>query len=159
MKLTGVFAAGMLAAVLLLLPALAQDTGVRGLNHVGLVVQNYEEAKDFYTKKLGFREAYTIRRPDGSVQLTYLQLNRETFVELIPAGPNQQPGITHFGIEVGNLDAMVSALRAKGVTASAPGLTPANARSSRIQDADGFQIEVMEFGSEALQRKAMESWK
>ena len=54
---------------------------------------------------------------------------------------------------------MVAALRNKGVTAPAPGLTPANARSSRIQDADGFQIEVMEFGPEAMQRKAMESWK
>ena len=113
----------------------------------------------FYTKTMGFREAYTILRPDGSVQLTYLQLNRDTFVELIPAGPNQQPGINHFGFEVEDVQTTATQLRGKGLTVPPPGPTPANAQSTRIQDPDGVPIEVMEFVPASLQRKAMDTWK
>jgi catechol 2,3-dioxygenase-like lactoylglutathione lyase family enzyme len=153
------FGAGVFVGGLLTLTATAQDREVRGLNHVGMVVADYPKAMDFYTKTMGFKEAYTMRRPDGSAILTYLQLSRDTFVELIPAGPDQQPGITHFGVEVGNLDAAVAGLRQRGATVGDAGLTPARARFARMNDLGGVQIELMEFGPESMQRKAMESWK
>jgi lactoylglutathione lyase len=154
------FALGMFVGAMMLQGGGAQSNGVRGLNHVGMVVKDYDKAMNFYTKTLGFREAYTIRRADGSVQLTYLQLNRDTFVELIPAGgANQQPGITHFGIEVDNVQAAATQLRAKGLTVPNPAPTPSNAQSIRIQDPEGVQIEVMEFVPNSLQRKAIDGWK
>jgi catechol 2,3-dioxygenase-like lactoylglutathione lyase family enzyme len=154
------FIAGAFVGAMLLGRGVAQGSRTtHALNHVGIVVANYDEAFEFYTRTMGFKEAYTIRRPDGSVQLTYLQLNRETFVELIPAGPGQQPGITHFGVEVGDLDAMVTQIRSNGGTIADPGLTPANALFARMTDREGVQIEVMQFGPEALQRKAMEAWR
>lgn len=153
------FVVGVFVGAMLIQTGVAQDRGARGLNHVGISVENYDEALAFYTEALGFREAYTVRRPDGGPLLTYLQLNRDTFVELIPAGPNQRPGITHFGIEVGDLQATVAQLREHGVTVADPGLTPANALFTRVRDVDGVQLEVMEFTSESLQRKAMEAWK
>ena len=159
MKAVLLFVAGVAVGALLIRPGIAQDTRMRGLNHVGIVVEDYDAALAFYTGAMGFREAYTIRRPDGSPQLTYLQLNRDTFVELIPAAPGQTPGITHFGVEVGDLDAAVAQLRANGVTVPDPGLTPAKARYMRMRDLDGVDIEVMQFGPEALQRKAMEAWR
>jgi len=132
---------------------------VRGLNHVGIVVKDYKAAMEFYTQKLGITEAYTIRRPDGSPQLTYLQLSRDTFIELIPAGPGQSPGITHFGVEVEDVRTAGADLRRYGITNPDPSLTPANALSTRIRDIDDVQIEVMEFGPQSQQRKAMENWK
>ena len=159
MKNIGLFLAGVLVGMPLLMPSAAQNARVHGLNHVGMVVPDYEQALAYYTGKLGFREAYTIRRPDGSVQLTYLQLNRNTFVELIPAGPSQSPGMTHFGIEVEDLDAEVAALRAAGLTVADPGVTPSKARFVRINDPLGVQIEIMQFGSDSLQRKAIDGWK
>ena len=86
-------------------------------------------------------------------------LIRETFLELIPAGPNQPTGVTHFGIEVDDIAATVADLRGRGVTAANPGLTPAKADYTRITDRDGVQIEVMQFGPESLQRKAIDAWK
>lgn len=159
MKNIALFAAGVLVGAILLDPSLAQNARVHGLNHVGLVVPDFDKAFAYYTGKLGFREAYTIRRADGSVQLAYLQLNRNTFVELIPAGANQQPGITHFGIEVEDLDTEVAALRAAGLTVADPGLTPAKARFVRVNDPNGVQIEIMQFGADSLQRKAIDGWK
>jgi len=132
---------------------------LRGVNHIGIVVKDYNAALAFYKEKLGIPEAYTIRRQDGSIQLTYLQLNRDTFIELIPAGPNQQTGITHFGVEVDNVAAAAEDFRSKGIMAADPTPTPANASATRIRDVDDVQIEVMEFGPQSLQRKAIDNWK
>jgi len=159
MKLTVTFAVGLLLGIVGTRLVLAQEHLVRGLNHIGLNVANYDAALAFYTKTLGIREAYTVRNTDGTPRLTYLQLSRDTFIELIPAGANQPKGVTHFGIEVRDINATVAALRARGVTVAAPGQTPAKAAFTRITDRDGVQIEVMEFGAESLQRKAMDAWK
>jgi len=153
------FGGGLLVGVIAMQLAGAQGGAVRGVNHVGIVVKNYDEALAFYTKTMGFREAYTIRNDDGSVRLTYLQLSRNTFVELIPAAPNQAAGITHFGIEVGDLASEVALLRQRGATIDDPGPTPSKARFARMKDRDGVQIEVMEFTPESLQRKAIDGWK
>ena len=159
MRGRALFVAGLVAGAVSMQLVGAADSGVRGVNHVGIVVKNYAEALAFYTKTMGFREAYTIKNDDGSVRLTYLQLSRDTFVELIPAAPNQQAGITHFGIEVGDLNAEVAALRQRGATLDDPGRTPSQALFSRMRDRDGVQIEVMEFTPQSLQRKAIDGWK
>lgn len=153
------FVAGMLAGAFVLHTATAQSPRPSALNHVGMVVENYDQAMRYYTEALGFREAYTMKNPDGSPLLTYLQLNRETFVELIPARPGEKTGITHFGVEVGDIEAAASRLRERGYTMPATGRTPANAKFFRVRDPNNNEIEVMEFGPESLQRKAMESWK
>lgn len=158
MKSVAVFCLGLITGGVLIQLAFAQEQRFERLNHVGMVVENYDEALDFYTNEMGFREAYTVRNPDGSPLLTYLQLSRETFLELIPATDGAQIGITHFGIEVDDIDAKVADLRRRGATISDPAMTPANARFARMRDASGFQIEVMEFGPQARQQQAMDAW-
>jgi catechol 2,3-dioxygenase-like lactoylglutathione lyase family enzyme len=153
------FGAGVLVGVMVMQLGAAQGNAARTLNHVGMVVKNYDAALAFYTKTMGFREAYTIKNDDGSVRLTYLQLSKSTFVELIPAGPNQPTGITHFGVEVGDLAGTVATLRQRGATIDDPGRTPSKALFARMKDPEGTQIEVMEFTPESLQRKAIDSWK
>lgn len=153
------FGAGLLLGALLSQPGAAQDADARGLNHVGMVVADYPAALEFYTKTMGFREAYTMRRPDGSAILTYLQLSRNTFVELIPAGPGQPAGQMHFGVEYGDLDAAVGRLRQRGAAAGEVGLTPARARFSRLAGPGSIQLELMELGPESMQRKAIDAWK
>jgi catechol 2,3-dioxygenase-like lactoylglutathione lyase family enzyme len=159
MKGIALFMAGLTVGGLLTLAGQAQDREVAGLNHVGLVVADYPKALDYYTKTLGFREAYTMRRPDGSPLLTYVQVNRTTFIELIPATPGQATGLTHFGVDYGNLDAAVAGLRRRGAEVGDVALTPARARFVRVNDPGGVQIELMEFGPESMQRKAIEAWK
>ncbi len=158
MKAVPIFCLGLVTGSVLIQFVSAQEQRFERLNHVGMVVDNYDEALDFYTNKMGFREAYTVENPDGSPLLTYLQLSRETFLELIPARDGAATGITHFGIEVGDIDAKVADLRRRGATIDDPAMTPANARFARMRDASGFQIEVMEFGPQARQQQAMDAW-
>jgi len=158
MRTAAIFCLGLITGGALIQIVVAQEQRFERLNHVGMVVANYDEALDFYRNKMGFREAYTVHNPDGSPLLTYLQLSRETFLELIPARNGEATGITHFGIEVGDIDAKVADLRSRGATIDDPALTPANARFARMRDASGFRIEVMEFGPQALQQRAMDEW-
>jgi catechol 2,3-dioxygenase-like lactoylglutathione lyase family enzyme len=157
------FVAGAVAGAVLLQTSAAQNNPIEprpslAVNHIGIVVEDYDAAYRFYTENLGLTEAYTVER-DGSPLLTYLQLNRETFVELIPARSGQATGITHFGIEVRDIGATVERLRMHGMQVADPGLTPANAQFVRIRDADNIEIEVMEFGPEASQYQAMQAWR
>ena len=158
MKGLAIFCLGLITGSVLIQIVSAQEESFVRLNHVGMVVDNYDEALDFYTNRMGFREAYTVSNPDGSPLLTYLQLSRETFLELIPATGGAATGITHFGIEVDDIEAKVADLRRRGATIDDPAMTPANARFARMRDASGFSIEVMEFGPQARQQQAMDSW-
>jgi catechol 2,3-dioxygenase-like lactoylglutathione lyase family enzyme len=156
------FVAGAVFSAALLHSVVAQDVSIEprpslAVNHIGIVVEDYDAAYKFYTENLGLTEAYTVDRNGGPL-LTYLQFNRETFVELIPARDGQATGVTHFGMEVRDIDATVARLRARGVDVADPGTTPANARFVRIRDADNVEIEVMEYGPESSQYKAMLAW-
>lgn len=156
-----VFALGMLAGAVLLRVALAQSSGAqfRAVNHIGIVVADYQESLDFYTNVLGAQVAYTVPRPDGSPLLTYLQLNRETFVELIPARPGESTGISHFGLEVGSIESVIAELRRRGIAVADASRSPAQALMTRVRDPDQVDIEVMQYGPESSQRKAMDAWR
>lgn len=159
MKGIALFVAGVCVGALLTQPGAAQDSRPRGLNHVGIAVKNYDETIAFYKSALGLREAYALKTADGGPLLTYLQISRDTFLEVLPATATTPPGITHFAIEYGDLRSAVTKMRANNVAAADPGLTPGKALFSRIRDLDGISIEVMEFGPESQQRKAMDAWK
>jgi len=66
MKGIAICVAGLTVGVLCTGLTLAQETQVRGLNHIGINVANYDEALAFHTKTLGIREAYTVRNADGT---------------------------------------------------------------------------------------------
>src|SRR5437773_12384366 len=100
------FVAGILVG-LAFQSAVAQspNSGIVGLNHVGISVPNLDEAVAYYTKTLGFPEAFRSRDEKGQVTLVYVQISRNTFVELQPANAQRQPGINHFGVHVENMGA------------------------------------------------------
>jgi catechol 2,3-dioxygenase-like lactoylglutathione lyase family enzyme len=159
MKGSVLFLGGVIVGASLVQIGVAQDSHRRGVNHIGISTSRYDEALAFYKDALGAREAFTIRNPDGTVRLTYLQLSRDTFVELLPVAANQPTGVTHFGIETDDVAASVASLRRSGVTVADPTVGVSQARVARIVDEDGVQVEIMQMGPESLQRKAIEAWR
>ena len=77
------------------------------LNHVAISVPNLDEGIAFYTKALGLKEAFTFR-DDRGTPLSYLQISRETFLELQPASADRPVGFLHIGLEVANLAGAVA---------------------------------------------------
>jgi hypothetical protein len=65
---------------------------------------------------MGFRVAYAFPNPDGKPTTTFLQINRDTFIEMVPASANLPAGITHIGIWSEEVNATVTRLRQAGAT-------------------------------------------
>jgi catechol 2,3-dioxygenase-like lactoylglutathione lyase family enzyme len=145
-----------------LVPGQAQELRLAGenyVNHVAIAVENFDEAFAFYTRKMGFREAFTVRDTNGRPTLAYVQVSRNTFIELQPANANRRPGLNHFGLHVENLRATVDTLKQRGVTVEEPRSRPDDSSVANATDPGGIRIEMFEFGPESPQGKAIASWK
>jgi lactoylglutathione lyase len=155
------FAAGMVAGMLVMQPGAAQEKPVTGLrlNHVGIYAKDFDESMRFYTKTMGFKEAFTIRGNDGTPTLAYLQITRDTFLELAPANAQRPVGLSHIGIWPEDLNATVAALRARGVQVNDPRTGSTKTSITNVTDPNGVRLELLDFLPDSLPRKAMEAWK
>jgi catechol 2,3-dioxygenase-like lactoylglutathione lyase family enzyme len=134
------------------------NRGLVGMNHVGVAVPNLDEAVTYYTKTLGFPEAFRSVDEKGNVTLVYVQISKNTFVELQPA--NGRPlGMNHFGIHVENMAQVISMFKQRGANVSEARVSPTKAILSNITDLNGVRIELAELTPESQHRKAMERWK
>ena len=158
------FIAGVGLGILLMQSVIAQDgarndTGMK-LNHVAITVKNFDAEVAYYTKSMGFREAFAYREPNGQPILTYLQISRDTFLEIQPATAEHPAGFSHIGIEMMDAKATVARLRQRGVKVSdAKPSARSGASLTDVFDPEGVYTELLEFGPTSAQRKAMTAWK
>src|ERR1700732_2431992 len=157
-----IFVAGIAVGTVMMQPSAAQENNNSGLrlNHVGIAVKDFQESLNFYTKVMGFRVAYAMPSPDGKPSTTFLQIDRDTFLEMAPASANLPVGITHVGILSDDANGTVTPLRQGGATmpdVRSGGGT--GSRLSNVMDPNGIRLEIVEQPSGSLMRKAMESWK
>ena len=136
-----------------------QNRGIVGLNHVALSVPNIDEAVAYYTKTMGFPEAFRSTDEKGQIALVYVQISRNTFVELQPANPQRPPGINHFGLHVENMGAAIAMFKQRGANLTESRVSPTKAILSNITDLNGNRIELAELPAESMHRQAMERWK
>jgi len=133
--------------------------GMDGVNHVGINVENVDEAKAFFTQTMGFPEAFTVRNAQGQPTLAYMQVSKNTFVELQPAGDNRPAGISHLGLQVEDIRATVASLRQRGVMVEDPRTSSTNSQIANVTGPGGVRIELSELTPESLQRRAVDNWK
>ena len=133
--------------------------GENYVNHVAIAVDNFDEAFAFYTQKMGFREAFTVKDPQGKPTLAYMQANRNTFVEIQQANANRPKGLNHYGLHVQDLKATVAALKQRGVTVTEPNVRPDDSSVANATDPAGIRIEMFELGPGSPAGKAIASWK
>src|SRR5438132_6419667 len=115
-------AAGIVIGMFMMQPGAAQQEKAKGLrlNHVGMYVKNFDESINFYTKTMGFREAFAMKDKEGKPTLTYLQINKDTFLEIAPATAERPVGLNHVGLWADDLNATIAGLRAQGVKVEDP---------------------------------------
>jgi lactoylglutathione lyase len=162
MRGVALFITGLVVGTVMMQPSAAQqlsrDASLK-LNHVGLNVKDFEESLNFYTKTMGFREAFTLRGPDGKPSLSYIQISRETFLELAAAGPDRPAGLTHFSLQADDVNATVKKLRGSGVKIDDARVSRTNTLLTAVIDPNGVRFEIAQLPPDSLPRKAMESWK
>jgi catechol 2,3-dioxygenase-like lactoylglutathione lyase family enzyme len=155
------FIVGIIIGTVIMRSSAAQENRSAGLrlNHVGIAVKDFQESLNFYTKVMGFRVAYAFPSPDGKPTTTFLQINRDTFIEMAPASENLPAGITHIGIWSEEANATVAQLKQAGgtLTEVRPSVQTGS-RLSNITDPNGIRLELNEQPAGSLMRKALEAW-
>jgi catechol 2,3-dioxygenase-like lactoylglutathione lyase family enzyme len=163
MRGIALFAAGILVGGLAVHTAIAQNQalspnkGVVGLNHVGINVPDLNKAVEYYTKTMGFPEAFRLTNAQGQVQLVYVQISQNTFIELQPA--NGRPlGVSHFGLHVENMKDAVAMFKGRGADVSDINVSGTKAILSNITAPNGIRMELTELPPDSLHRQAMNRW-
>src|SRR4051812_29650494 len=140
--------------------SLSPNKGVVAMNHIALAVPDVEKAVEYYTKTMGFPEAFRVKAPDGKVQLVYVQISQNTFIEIQSIAADRPAGIYHFGVHVENIKAATEMWKARG--AKVQDIRPSSGTKailSNIIDPNGVRMEVLELPPDSLHAQATERWK
>jgi len=131
------------------------------LNHVAISVPDVADAVKYYGEKLGFREVVRNANPQGQLMSAYIQVSRDTFIELQQANAQRPAGLNHFGLEVSDIKGAVAVFRQRGLTVSEPGAPSAFTGGilANITDPNAGRIELSEQPPDGKLRKATEAWK
>ena len=156
------FVAGVVVGSMGMQTVIAQQNKALGhkINHVGIRVKDYQQSLDYYTKVLGFKEAYRFPSANGAPTTTFLQVNKDTFIEMAPPAADMPAGITHIGLYTDDAAGSVAQFRAAGVTLNDPNSSAqSGSKLSNITDPNGIRIEINEQPAGSLMRKAIDAWK
>ena len=157
------FLSGLIVGAGLMASVAAQstyNTGLR-LNHVGISVPNFQETLNFYEKVMGYRISHRFApNPDGRPGTAFVQISRDTFIEIAPAAADAKPSITHIGVWADDVNATVARLKQNGGSPTDP-RPSANSGSvlANVTDPAGIRTELNEQPPDSMMRKAMDSWK
>jgi len=155
------FAAGIVVGSFLMQPSEAQQsksTGLR-LSHVGIYAKDYDESMRFYTQTIGLKEAFTVKDAAGKPTLSYLQITKDTFLEIAPATAERPVGLSHIGIWPENLAATVALLRQRGMKVDDPRTGATLTSITNATDPNGIRLELLDFLPGSAPKKAMDDWK
>jgi predicted enzyme related to lactoylglutathione lyase len=117
------------------------------------------EAIAYYGKNFGFGEAAVIRDDKGQPTLAFIQVSKNTFIELGPATAERPAGINHFGIHVDDVKAATANLRQRGVKIDDPRVGRTISFITSVTDPAGVRMELSEIGPESMLGKAIASWR
>src|SRR5712691_9432171 len=161
MRGLALFAAGILVGLAATSVAQNQspNRGIVALNHVAIAVPDHDKAVEYYTKTMGFPEAFRVKTPSGQVQLVYVQISQNTFIEIQAANAQRPPGIYHFGVHVENMAAATAMFKAQGADVKEITVSGTKAILSNVIDPNGVRMELTELPPESLHRQAMERWR
>lgn len=137
----------------------SKDGQIVGLNHVGIRVPDFESALDFYQNTLGFQLIYRFNNDDGSLMFAYFQISKSTFIELLPANEEHPPGIDHFGLEIKEMDSVVTHFRDSDIRVADPYVSPyTRVNLAHARDSDGVYFELIEAVDGSDLQRAMQNW-
>jgi predicted enzyme related to lactoylglutathione lyase len=160
MRAVAFFAAGLFAGLVFQVGmAQSSNSDVVMMNHVGISVPNIDEAVAYYIRKMGYREAFRVNDDKARPRLVYLQISKNTFLELNPVTPQRPAGFSHYGLVVDNAAQAIARFRRSGLTVSDPITSDTKAILANITDPYMGRIELTELPPESLHYKAIQNWK
>jgi catechol 2,3-dioxygenase-like lactoylglutathione lyase family enzyme len=156
-----VFVTGLLVGVAAM-AVVAQSNRIEtnmGINHVGITVENMQEAIDAYNKAFGFGEAAVLRDDKGQATLAFIHVSRNTFIELAPASATNRPGLSHFGLQVSDIKAATAGLQQRGIKIDNPRPGRTVSLINATTEPVGVRMELSELGPESMLGKSIAAFK
>src|SRR6266496_515298 len=140
------FVAGLVCGLAVQTTMAQNDAAGVVLNHVGLSGPSIPDAAAFYIQKMGFKEAFRNSDAQGNPTAIYIQVSKNTFIELQQANAQRPAGLNHFGLEAPNIKAAVAAFKQRGATATEPGPPSgfSHAILASVTDLNSVRIELAE---------------
>ncbi|HCM91443.1 MAG TPA: VOC family protein [Lachnospiraceae bacterium] len=140
---------------------------VKRIGHAAFNVKDMERSIAFYENSMGFRKAFSIKRPEtGEPWIEYIYAGGDQFIELFYGGTNEIPysdeniGFFHMCVEV---DDIQEAWKMIVDTGAPQDEAPKQGVDLNWQcwthDPDGNKIELMQLSEEGPQKKFIKSLK
>jgi catechol 2,3-dioxygenase-like lactoylglutathione lyase family enzyme len=133
------------------------------LNHIAISVPNINEALAWYRDTMGFQEVIRNVSPQGELMSAYIQVSRDTFVEVQQSNAQRPVGLNHWGLEVTDMKAAVAAFRQRGATVSEPADKPSAFSGGFLANVtdpnSGGRIELSYQPADGKLRKASDAWR
>lgn len=119
---------------------------VLGVAHYSIFVSDLAKARAFYEDFLGYEEAFTLPKADGTVQMAFIKINDHQYLELLNQ-PNKGEGqLNHLGLYTDDVERMRQYLGARGVKVP-DAITTNRIGNHKISviDPDGHTVEIVQY--------------
>lgn len=135
----------MLAAPLLL-QAPVERPRILGVAHVAFYVSDLSKARAFYEGLLGYEEAFTLPRPDGTVDIAFVKINDTQWIELLNRPSTGEGQLDHIGLYTDDAERMRTFLASRQVKVPpSVGRSRTGNKSFTIEDPDGHEVAIVEY--------------
>lgn len=127
---------------------------VFGVAHYAVYVSDLGKARGFYEDFLGYQEAFTIPKADGSVDIAYVKINDHQWMELVNEPNHGEGQLVNLALQTDDIEKMRRYLAAKGVKVSDHVMRdPAGDKMISMPDPDGHTLEFVQYVSNSLTGK------
>jgi lactoylglutathione lyase len=123
-----------------------QRSHIVGLSHAAFFVHDVDKARAFYKGFLGYEEPFSLNKPDGTLDLTFIKINDRQSIELFVERGEISGRLYQVAFEVDDAEAMRAYLSSRGIK------TPEKVNKGRIgnlnftvKDPDGHVVEFVQY--------------
>src|SRR5262249_44794470 len=103
------------ASFLFAQPSEIKRPRILGIAHVAFYVSDLGKARAFYKDFLGFDEAFSLKRDDGSDRIAFIKINNQQYVELFAEAPRNEDRLNHVAIYTDDAAEMRDYLASRGI--------------------------------------------
>jgi lactoylglutathione lyase len=124
---------------------------ILGVAHVALYVSDLPKARAFYEDLLGYQEAFSLKREDGSVRIVFLKVNEHQYLELFTDPPKNDGQLNHLAIYTDSAQQMRDYLAAHDI--KVPATVPKGKTGNlnfTITDPDRHGLEIVQYEPDSL---------
>jgi lactoylglutathione lyase len=119
---------------------------VLGLAHYSIFVSDLAKARAFYEDFLGYEEAFTLPKADGTVQMAFVKINDHQYLELLNQPSRGEGQLNHLGLYTDDVERMRLYLASRGVKVPDQAiLNRIGNRKISVVDPDGHTVEIVEY--------------